>query len=108
MDFAPRLRDTLSRGFLILDWMEAELIAQRSLSPDAGRGRDAGVLGETALPRPRSLSYQCFDRRITDDAPYLGLAGGEAEEAEGVAAGEFENIGWGEAECLEEAAGVTR
>ncbi len=36
------------------------------------------------------------------------MAGREAEEAEGVAADEFENIGWGEAECLEEAAGVTR
>ena len=41
-------------------------------------------------------------------SPYLGLTGREAEEAEGVAAGEFENIGWGEAECLEEATGVTR
>jgi len=41
-------------------------------------------------------------------SPYLGLTGREAEEAEGVAAGEFNNIGWGEAECLEEAAGVTR
>ena len=29
LDFAPRLRDTLSRGFLILDWMKAELIAQK-------------------------------------------------------------------------------
>ena len=67
-----------------------------------------GVLGETALPRLRFLSYQCFNRRITDDAPYLGLAGWEAEEAEGVAADDFKNIGWGEAECLEEAAGVTR
>ena len=28
MNVAPRLRDTLSRGFLILNWMEAELIAQ--------------------------------------------------------------------------------
>jgi len=41
-------------------------------------------------------------------SPYLGLAGRETEEAEGVAAGEFENIGWGEAERLEEAASVTR
>ena len=67
-----------------------------------------GVLGETALPRLRFLSYQCFNRRITDNAPYLGLAWREAEEAEGVAADDFKNIGWGEAECLEEAAGVTR
>ena len=41
-------------------------------------------------------------------SPYLGLAWREAEEAEGVAADDFNNIGWGEAECLEEAAGVTR
>ena len=36
------------------------------------------------------------------------MAGREAEEAEGVAADDFKNIGWGEAECLEEAAGVPR
>ena len=36
------------------------------------------------------------------------MARREAEEAEGVAAGEFENIGGGEAECLEEAASVTK
>ena len=36
------------------------------------------------------------------------MARWEAEEAEGVAADDFKNIGWGEAECLEEAAGVTR
>jgi hypothetical protein len=41
-------------------------------------------------------------------SPYLGLAGREAEETEGVAADDFKNIGWGEAECLEEAASVTR
>jgi hypothetical protein len=41
-------------------------------------------------------------------SPYLGLGGGEAEEAEGVAADDFKNIGWGEAECLEEAASVAR
>ena len=42
-------------------------------------------------------NYQWFNRRITDDAPYLGLTGREAEEAEGVAADDFNNIGWGEA-----------
>jgi hypothetical protein len=43
-----------------------------------------------------------------DDFGFLVFDWWEAEEAEGVAAGEFENIGWGEAECAEEAAGVTR
>ena len=51
-------------------------------------GLERGDLGDVALPR-------------------FG-GGGEAEEAEGVAADDFKNIGWGEAECLEEAAGVTR
>ena len=43
-----------------------------------------------------------------DDFGFLVFDWWEAEEAEGVAADQFENIGWGEAECLEEAAGVTR
>ena len=43
-----------------------------------------------------------------DDFGFLVFDWWEAEEAEGVAADDFKNIGWGEAECLEEAAGVTR
>jgi len=33
LNVVPRLRDTLTRGFLILDWMEAELIAQKCGGP---------------------------------------------------------------------------
>lgn len=43
-----------------------------------------------------------------DDFGFLVFDWWEAEEAEGVAADDFENIGWGEAECLEEAAGIAR
>ncbi len=37
LDVFPRLRDTLTRGFLI----EKRLLTPRSLSPDEGRGADA-------------------------------------------------------------------
>ena len=36
------------------------------------------------------------------------MARWEAEEAEGVAADDFKNIGWGEAKCVEKAASVAR
>jgi len=53
MDVFPRLRDTLTRGFLI----EKRLLTprpQRTLSPDAGRGKVAKDAKFRRRPRLRS------------------------------------------------------
>ena len=57
---APRLRDTLTRGFLI----ENRLLTLRTLGPDAGRGRDADV--------PWGWSIEWFNRLTETVSPTGG------------------------------------
>ena len=73
LDVAPRLRDTLTRGFLILDWMKAELIAQKCGGPYYAPNPLRGGASKGCRPT-------VFLTRFADELPHSSRKCGTSED----------------------------